>query len=316
MTTWLITGAHGFLGRHVMSAARNLGHAAIGLDRVEIPTAGDSHHHRVDLESGDGLDQALARINPDVIVHAAGRTPPASTRDFYRANVLTTTRLLEAVARRERPPRVVLVGSAAEIGPLPESLLPVSESCPCRPIDSYGLSKWAATQLGLSVPPPLQVVVGRIFNLTGPGLPTGQAFGRFAHELAQARMAGATSPISLHAGGLDTRRDFIDVRDAADALIALGLRGRPGTLYHIASGQSHAIADGLEILAALSGLQVQTSLRPHPRAGAADSRAEITRIYQHTAWRPKISLQTSLTDLWTEALRHARLTHTGPRRVA
>ena len=60
-----------------------------------------------------------------------------------------TAALLEAVAEQPRPPRVVLIGSAAEYGHVPASALPVREDWPCRPASDYAASKHRQTLLGL-----------------------------------------------------------------------------------------------------------------------------------------------------------------------
>jgi GDP-4-dehydro-6-deoxy-D-mannose reductase len=196
---------------------------------------------------------------------------------------------------------VVLAGSAAELGPIAAEDLPVAEDYPCRPADSYGLSKYLASAAGLAARPPLEALVARIFNPIGPGLPESQAFGRFAARLAE---PGA-GPVCLGVGDLEARRDFIDVRDVARALIALACEGKPGKVYHVGTGQSHRVADGLEHLIRLSGRRVAVEILPqHPGASLSvtrDSRADIGRIVDETAWRPEIGWQRSLEDLWQEA---------------
>src|SRR5205814_9617568 len=127
---------------------------------------------------------AVEASSPEVILHLAGRTTAADADAFYRDNTLATVHLLDALRDRGRPARVVLAGSAAELGPVPVEDLPVGEDYPCRPIDPYALSKWFATYAGRTAGPPLEVVAARVFNPIGPGLPASQAFGRFADRLA------------------------------------------------------------------------------------------------------------------------------------
>ena len=101
---------------------------------------------------------------------------------------------------------------------------------------------------------------------------------------------------------LDSRRDFIDARDVARALIALAERGRPGLVYHVGTGRSQRIADGLDHLIHLSGRRVRIEPDPHLAGrGPSDSRADIRRIVEHTGWRPEIAWEQSLADLWDEA---------------
>lgn len=293
MSLWLVTGGSGFLGRPVLEALRARGLDPWALGR-RVPAGWPSERFaRADLEDREGLARVLASLRPDVVVHAAGRTPPAPAPLLYRANVGGTANLLGALASTGRAARVVVSGSAAELGPVPAELLPVDESCPCRPADAYGLSKWAASRLARTAGGALEVMVGRVFNPIGPALPTSQAFGRFAGLLA----AGGPGPLTLRVGGLSARRDFVDVRDAAEALVALGMCGRAGRFYHIGTGLSRTVGEGLAVLVALSGREV--IVEPSgPSRGPSDSRADIRRIAGETGWRPQRSFESSLADLW------------------
>ena len=157
------------------------------------------------------------------MIHTAGRTPPAPDEELYRANFWATIHLLSALRSITKPARVVLSGSAAELGPVDPDDLPVDETYTGYPRDAYGRSKYLATSAGLAERSPLEVMVARVFNPIGPGTPPTQAFGRFADRLTDPD----ADPLDLVVGDLDARRDFIDVRDVARAMIALALQ-RPG----------------------------------------------------------------------------------------
>jgi GDP-4-dehydro-6-deoxy-D-mannose reductase len=247
------------------------------------------------------VHRAIAATAPDFVIHLAGQTPPAEASAYYHANTLATLHLLDALRALGRPVRVVLVGSAAELGPIEREDLPVGEDFPCRPASGYGLSKWLATLAGLAARPPLEVVVARVFNPIGPGLPVSQAFGRFAAELA----AAGPEPLRLTVGDLDARRDFVDARDVARALLVLAEQGRVGRLYHVGTGRSLRVGDGLEHLIALCGRQVvlEVSTALAGVRGPADVRADIGRIMTETDWRPEIGWEQSLAVLWDAARR-------------
>ena len=165
-------------------------------------------------------------------------------------------------------------------------------------MDAYGRSKLLTTIAGLAERPPLEVTVARVFNPVGPGQPPTQAFGEFASQL----LAESADPLPLLVGNLEARRDFIDVRDAARALIQISLHGQAGLVYHVGSGQSRSVGEGLDLLVKLSGRSVKLCIDPrrHVRKGPADSRANIQRIMSHTAWKPTIPFKQSLADLWND----------------
>jgi nucleoside-diphosphate-sugar epimerase len=211
--------------------------------------------------------------------------------------------LLSALRCLGKPVRIVLSGSEAELGPVPPADLPVSEDYNGYPFDAYGRSKRLATVAGLGERPPQEVMVARIFNPVGPCPSTTQAFGRFAERLA---LPGG-DPVVLDVGDLDARRDFIDVRDAAQAMLAIALKGRAGRVYHIATGRARRVSEGLEFLIGLSGRLVQTRVDPAllDRRGPSDSITKIERIGEETGWEPRITWEQSLTDLW-RAVRDAQ----------
>jgi len=306
MATWLVTGGTGFLGRHALAALRSrAGDEVWALGRRCPPGWQASRFVAADLDWPEALAAAVREVRPGFVVHAAGRTPPGDSDSFDRANRQGAVNLLDALFKAGRPCRVVLAGSAAELGPVPVEALPVGEDYPCRPADDYGLSKWRATRAGLSAPRPLEVMVARVFNPIGPGQPVGQAFGRFAARLLD------PTPGVLHAGGLDVRRDFVDVRDVARAFLALAERGAAGRVYHVGRGVSQRVGDGLDRLLRRSGRDLPVRVDLSTPSGPADSRAAVGRIFAETGWRAVLPFGRSLDDLWDEAAGASRLPLTG-----
>jgi nucleoside-diphosphate-sugar epimerase len=146
----------------------------------------------------------------------------------------------------------------------------------------------------LAVPSPIAAVVARVFNPIGPGIPSSQAFGRFAAMIADAQVD------TIPTGDLTARRDFIDVRDVAEALLSLGQSQATG-LFHVGTGESRSVLEGLERLIALSGRQIQIVRDASPSRGPSDSRADISRISIETGWSPRIAFEQSLADLFAAA---------------
>ena len=304
MANWLVTGGTGFLGRHVLrSLAGTSGVEAVALGRRFPWGWGPRAFVTADLEQPETVARAIRAVRPEVVIHAAGRTPPGTDDDFDRVNTRATLSLIKALADVDRPVRVVLIGSAAELGPVPETELPVGEDYPCRPADAYAWSKCLANCRGLLAKPPLEVVVARVFNPVGPGLPAKQALGAFAARL----LDGSTGPMVV--GDLDVRRDFVDVRDVARAVVALAVHGRSGRVYHVGTGASHRVGDGLDHFIRRSGRSVDVRINMNlvANAGPRDSRADVRRVVADTGWRPSIAWEQSLDDLWDEAASRARL---------
>jgi nucleoside-diphosphate-sugar epimerase len=309
MSTWLLTGANGFVGGHVLDAlsggARGLSPTSarvLLLGRRRPRDWPEDAFITADLTEPTELLRAVQATQPDFVIHTAGKTPPAPDEELYRANFWATVHLLNALRALDRPMRVVVSGSAAELGPVEPAALPVNEAYTGYPREAYGRSKSLATKRALAEPPPLQVMVARLFNPIGPRMPGTQAFGRFA-----ARLCDPTpDPLNLEVGDLDARRDFVDVRDVASALIALAERGHAGLAYHVGTGESRRVGEGLDRLVRLSGRTACVKVDPQlfARRGSPDSRADISRIVGHTGWRPAIPWEQTLEDLWRAAVAH------------
>ena len=287
--TWLVTGASGFLGRHLLARLDGETVEIVGLGRR--PIRGEIAFVQADLLDPAGLSCALRRIAPDVVFHLAGKTPPADAEALDRSNRVATLRLIDALAGLDHPCRLVVAGSAAELGPVVIEDLPVGEEYPAHPDGDYGRSKLAATAAALGA----GAVVARVFNPIGPGTPPSQALGRFAAILANGEAA-----TTLTVGDLSPRRDFIDARDAAEALVALAVGARPG-LYHVGTGESRGIGEGLNALIRLSGRPVRIEVDGSRPPGPLDSRADIRRIRAEVGWSPRIPFERSVADLWAAA---------------
>jgi GDP-4-dehydro-6-deoxy-D-mannose reductase len=290
MPKWLITGGSGFLGRHLVS---KLGNQA---ELILISRNHADRSHQADLLDPKSLIEVLDLHKPEVIFHLAGQILPADTSSLDLANRQATVNLVEALAKLGRPVRLIATGSAAELGHVPDHNLPVGEDYPPCPVTDYGRSKLAATLAVLSAPKPIQPVVARIFNPIGPAMPASQSLGRFASLLAN-----GNGPLTLETGDLAPKRDFLDVRDVADALLTLAASSATG-LFHVGAGQSHSVRQGLEHLIIRSQRQVTLKTDPTRATGPLDSVADITRIRSETGWIPTTPFTQSLDDLWEATL--------------
>ena len=187
------------------------------------------------------LAQILAEVAPDVIYHLAGLPRGDDLAHLLSVNALGTESLLQAASQLSEPPRVVIPGSAAEYGLLATDA-PVDETTPLRPISAYGVSKAAQTLLGQSyaLRGQVPVIIGRVFNIVGPGEPSSMVCGHVASQIAACE-AGQAPPM-LKIGSLSATRDFLDVRDAVRALSLAGVPRSSGRgVQHL---QRHRLPDG------------------------------------------------------------------------
>lgn len=249
----LVTGAGGFVGRHLCTllSAQGVDICTIGLR----PTS--AAHLTVDPMDLVALTTAVDAVRPTAVFHLAGVTESADPIDYYRVNAAFAAGLLAALERsgQESVP-VLLVGSAAEYGPIGPASLPVSETTPACPISDYGISKLTQTHLGLAAAARGRpVVVVRPFNIIGPGMPTSLAVGSFAARVA-AIVRGEVPPI-VRVGKLASSRDLIDVRDVVRLCVVLlehpQARGR---IINLCTGVATTMRQVLADLITLSGMEI------------------------------------------------------------
>jgi nucleoside-diphosphate-sugar epimerase len=197
--------------------------------------------------------------------------------------------------------RLVHIGSAAEYG-CSEPGVAVSESEPPRPVALYGATKLASTRIvELARVAGLDAVVLRVFNPVGTGAPEEGLPGRLVAELRRALACGTT----VRLGSLDAVRDFVDVRDVADAVIAAASTPRLAhSVLNIGSGTGVPVRTFVEELVAISGYSrdVHEDLPGSSRSAEVPwQQADITRAKADLDWQPRRSLSASLADWWQEA---------------
>lgn len=309
----LITGAAGFIGRHLMRHLSSQGYRVHGLDRTNPGLlSAYASWHVCDLTTGAGLSAAIEATKPRFVVHLAALIKGYSLEDLLRVNVVGTRRLLDAL-RALSPDTVVLVaGSAAEYGFVRRDELPVTEQQALRPVTFYALSKVAQSLIAQRywLCHNLHVLRTRTFNLTGPGEPPTMVCSAFARQIAALESQGESG--TLEVGNLQSVRDLVDVRDAVRAYAWVMQNGKPGEVYNVCSGQPVKIQHMLELLLGMTTGPVVLK----PKSEGRDPQdipavfGSCRKLRQASGWRPEISLEKSLADLldfWRDELRSASI---------
>lgn len=187
----------------------------------------------LDLLVLDDINRTIDRTKPDLIFHLAA-TFSNNFDEAYAINVAATRRILQVIEASNRRVRVVLVGSAAEYGPVSPEENPIRESHALRPVSTYGLTKAWQTELSyLYASLGVDVVVARVFNLIGPNLSERLFVGRLYKQIAEMR-GGLRKCIEF--GPLSAVRDYLSIDLAITQLMAIAENGTAGSVYHVASG--------------------------------------------------------------------------------
>lgn len=311
----LITGGAGFVGSHVSAA---LAGAYPGAARIVVCRPGERctapgwAARTADITVETDIDALVAQAQPDLVVHLAGQASMGQAMHAaaltWRSNFVGAFNLATAI-ERHAPCATVLFSSSATVYGASLREGAATEDTPPRPLDSYSRSKLAAEMAMADVlPQTARLIVARPVNHSGPGQKSLEfVLSSFAAQIARIE-AGEAEPC-LHVGDLGKARDFLDVRDVADAYVRLIGRASElperGNCFNIASGEPRTIQSLLDELSLLSRRPFdvfvdQNRLRPS-KTDVPAMACDATRLRRTTGWRPCFSsheMLHSLLETW------------------
>jgi len=278
----LVTGAGGFVGRHLTDRARTLG-------ILTVASEGDLHHP-------DAARRAVAEARPSAVVHLAGVPVDGSGAHVaLAANAAICSNLLNAVAEHAPGVPLLVPGSAAEYGL--GSPDPLIESAPLAPVSAYGAMKLALERACLAAEG-VRVIWARSFNHLGLGQGVDAPVAGWARQLAEAERGGRRV---LRTGRLGMVRDFLDVRDVADAYLALVASDAEGPV-NVCSGRGVRLQEVVDRL--VDAATVEVSIETDPKLLRGVDPPTVVgnpgRLRTLTGWQPARRLEESLGDVLEE----------------
>jgi nucleoside-diphosphate-sugar epimerase len=287
----LVTGASGYIGASLLLALAGRGELyGTSRTRGDRNPGADIHWLECDLLKEGTAEALIAHCRPDVLVHAAWHTKAGSywedreNFDWLRAS----ERLLEVfVAAGGR--RFVGIGSCAEYAatdsPCEEARTPLTTESAYAAAKARFFARLEAERAAGRV----ETAYARLFFVYGPGeKPT-----RLIPSVITRLLSGQPA----HTGPGDLRRDFIHIRDTAQALARLALGDVTGPI-NIGSGEATRIADVVAQLGALTGHpeHLRIGALP-PRASEPDLLlADTTRMGEELHYRLETSLSQGLEE--------------------
>lgn len=291
----IVTGAAGFMGRHLVQRLQvtNSSLRLYGAD-LQPGAAAGIEWIRVDLTDKNELRRVIADVQPVLVFHLAGVVFSRDWETLFRSNVVTTVNLMESLRDEARSARVVITGSAAEYGHVPSVCLPIREDTVLRPTTPYGVAKAAQVMTAFIYRAQVDVIAARVFNVIGFGMSKRSSIGSFALQLTRI-LRGEQEPI-LRVGNLNSKRDFLDVRDVVDALARLAKYGQAGSIYNVCRGESISMRQVVDMMIEQCGVPVSVVVEQARLAASdvSDSYGDPTRIRADTGWQSRYTLRESL----------------------
>lgn len=319
---WLVTGAAGFIGSHLLEVLLGNGQEVVALDDLSTGTRENiDEAERLGLASdvpgtlrfveGDVADAATCRDvmqGVDHVLHqAAIASVPAAQHDPERCHAVNVTgfiNLLEA-ARHAGARRFVYATSSAVYGD--ETSSPNREDRLGTPLSVYGASKRAdelyaaaySATYGAAADGGLKPTGLRYFNIFGPRqrpMPGGAVIPRWIEDMASGQ------PIIIYGDGRTTR-DFCFIADVVEANLLAATCGEAGQgeIFNIAMGRETSLFELAGAIAHELGERGVAGGGP-PRHGefrvgdVRNSHADIGKAQSILGYAPRVSLQEGLRE--------------------
>lgn len=309
--TWLVTGAAGFIGSHLVEALLAGGQRVVGLDnfstghRSNVEAASRGAQDRFHLVEGDIRDPDACRQaaeGADVVLHqAALGSVPRSLADPMTTDAVNVHGFLNVAwaAKEAGITRMVYASSSSVYGDHPA--LPKVEAEVGTPLSPYAVSKRTDELYARSFTDHygMELVGLRYFNVFGPRQdpdgPYAAVIPKWFAALADRQRC------TIHGDG-ETSRDFCYVANVVQANLRAALAAEPSGVYNVAYGERTtlnelyaAIRDRVaQRLPEVAGLDpVYTDFRP---GDVRHSLADVSRIHRDLGYEPTHSVTEGLAE--------------------
>jgi len=306
-STWVVTGAAGFLGSHVVEQLLKCDIPVLGIDNLSggkwqflAPFASNPlfKFASVDIRDEAVLTELFRRERPDVCVHlAALHFIPAAMRNPGLAvslNVHGTQTLLSAC--RESKVSRFWFSSTADVYKASDQAH--HESSPIGPFNIYGVTKWMGeqlVQLEAGMRPDCHFIIGRLFNLYGPHETNPHILPEVINQIRS-----SNGNVVLRLGNVTPKRDLVPIVDAARAVIAVLEKSAPGvTTVNVGTGVTVSVQEVVERIGTILGRPIRIEIDP-AKVRAVERgclQADVKALRSLIGWAPDGDLTRGLREL-------------------
>ena len=282
----MVTGSEGQVGQYLTKALQSLD---LEVTRFDIRLGND-------IRKYEDVRNFVEEHSPDAIFHLAAQAyVPESTTNSTRGfdvNVMGTLNILNSVRETGLSSFIHIAGTSEEYG-YDRDDITLDEKSLCIPTTPYGVTKLAATNLGLVYARMygMSIVCTRAWNHFGPGTSSIYATAAFAKRVALAEKYGR--PVTH--GNLEAVRNYSDVRDIVEAYIQL--IGKTG-LYNLASQRNASIKEVLDILINMSKTKIELNGNPNlyrPQSNKFPT-PSTKKVFEEIGWKTTIELESTLEE--------------------
>jgi len=232
----LITGAAGYIGKHVVAEALKQGHQVLALGRGRIEAIEGAEVLDVDIFSGNPAIYEELK-SPDLLIHLAWRDGFIHNSPEHMKNLSNHVEFLRNYIKGGGK-NVAVMGTMHEVGYWEGT---VDESTPCNPLSQYGVAKNALRQsLSLAVKElEYNLYWLRAFYIFGDDKRGSSIFAKIAHAVEEGKQK---FPFTTG----KNKYDFISVDELAEQMIAATTQTDITGIINICSGKPVSLAEQVE----------------------------------------------------------------------
>ena len=297
----LITGGAGFIGSAIVPTLERSGYEINVVDNLsfgnrEFIKVPDDQFYLVDIRDELKVDQAIMKINPEVIVHlAAIHFIPYSNQHPFEAadiNIRGTMNILKACKKLNNLKKVFFASTAA-VYPIYDG--PLKEDHDLHPMDIYGLSKLTCEELlkKFNYETKVDTIVCRFFNAFGPNETNPHLFPEIEKQLR-------TGHRKIQLGNLTPKRDFIHTYDMAEAVrLLLNINGIGYDTFNLGRGIEYSVTDIVEAFERQLGekIEIEVSSDRVRKIERMHLLADVTKLNRTVGWEPRWSIDDGIRNL-------------------
>lgn len=279
----LVTGAGGFIGRHLVRGLRSVGATVTALTRGSC-----------DLADRAMVHAAVVAAAPQVVLHLAAARAAANSAEretTAAVNCRSGAWLLEAVT--DDCQMVIRLGSSTEYA---ASAVPMDERTPLEPRGFFGATKAAGSLMWLATARErgIRSCVLRPFQVYGPG----DKPGRLVPTMLAAARAGNVLPLT----GPGLRRDWVWVGDVVDACLRAASRDDlpDGAVLNIGTGVQTTNEELVAVAEKVTGRAIVTVPGGHGGRiwDTCDWVCDPRRARDVLGWESKVDVDAGLARCW------------------
>ena len=264
----LITGATGFIGKHLVKKIPNYNIAV------------DQNGKNIDLRI---RKEVLKIKRSDIVIHLAGKIPSEknySKNIFFEHNFLGTLNILEYCIKK-KVKKIIFVSSYVYGNPKKN---PISEKHQIKPHNTYTKSKVLSEELCkiYAEKYKIEIIILRPFNIFGNLQKDNSLISNIIKSIKN------NSHITII--NKNNKRDYLFIDDLIDAIIKLIDYKCKFEIFNIGSGKSYSFENIVQLFEKENKKKIKRKYKISKKNSIPKIQADISKIKKEIKWSPKYTL--------------------------